>query len=73
MIVDDANFIRMIVRDTLAPHGFEICGEAANGNEAVNKYRELKPDLVTMDITMKEEDGLEAAKEILSKDPEARR
>ena len=72
LIVDDANFMRMIVKDTLTPHGFEICGEAANGIEAVTKYDELKPDLVTMDITMKEKDGLEAAREILAKDPNAR-
>lgn len=72
LIVDDANFMRMIVRDTLTPHGFEICGEAANGSEAVLKYEELKPDLVTMDITMKVKDGLEAAREILARDPGAR-
>ena len=72
LIVDDANFMRTIVKDTLIPHGFEICGEAVNGNEAVLKYRELKPDLVTMDITMKEKDGLEAAREILQEDPQAR-
>ncbi len=72
LIVDDANFMRMIVKDTLIPHGFEICGEAVNGHEAVVKYDELKPDLVTMDITMKEKDGLEAARDILAKDPNAR-
>lgn len=72
LVVDDANFMRMIVKDTLSPRGFEICGEAANGNEAVKQYQQLKPDLVTMDITMREKDGLEAAKEILAKDPHAR-
>ena len=72
LIVDDANFMRMIVKDTLTPKGFEICGEAANGNEAVKLYEELKPDLVTMDITMREKDGLEAARDILAKDPNAR-
>lgn len=72
LIVDDANFMRMIVKDTLAPRGFEICGEAANGNEAVDQYAKLKPDLVTMDITMKGKDGLDAAKEILAHDPGAR-
>ena len=72
LIVDDANFMRMIVKDTLAPKGFEICGEAANGNEAVEKYRALRPDLVTMDITMREKDGLEAAREIMTNDPQAR-
>jgi len=72
LIVDDATFIRTMVKDILIPKGFEIAGEAANGNEAVQKYFEIKPDLVTMDITMKEKDGLQAAKEILAKDPNAR-
>ena len=57
LVVDDANFMRMIVRDMLTPNGFEICGEATNGIEAVTKYMQLKPDLVTMDITMREKDG----------------
>ena len=72
LIVDDANFMRMVVKDSLVPEGFEIVGEATNGVEAVAKYGELKPDLVTMDITMKVKDGVEAAKEILAADPEAR-
>jgi len=72
LIVDDANFIRTMVKDVLIPRGFEIAGEATNGNEAVKMYEELKPDLVTMDITMKEKDGLQAAKEILEKHPEAK-
>lgn len=72
LVVDDANFMRMIVKDTLTPHGFEIVGEACNGNEAVAKYVQLHPDLVTMDITMKEKDGVAAAREILAKDPNAR-
>jgi two-component system chemotaxis response regulator CheY len=72
LVVDDANFMRMIVKDTLTPHGFVIVGEASNGNEAVTKYVQLRPDLVTMDITMKEKDGVEAAREILARDPNAR-
>jgi len=72
MIVDDANFIRTLVKRILAPRGFEIVGEAANGNEAVQMYEKLKPDVVTMDITMKEKDGLQAAREILSRDANAR-
>ncbi len=72
LIVDDANFIRTMVKDVLIPRGFEIAGEATNGNEAVKMYEELKPDLVTMDITMKEKDGLQAAKEILERHPEAK-
>jgi two-component system chemotaxis response regulator CheY len=72
LIVDDATFIRTMVKDVLVPRGFEIAGEATNGNEAVTLYEKLKPDLVTMDITMKEKDGLEAAREILQRDPDAR-
>jgi two-component system chemotaxis response regulator CheY len=72
LIVDDATFIRAMVKDVLVPRGFEIAGEATNGNEAVDMYDKLKPDLVTMDITMKEKDGLEAAREILERNPDAR-
>jgi two-component system chemotaxis response regulator CheY len=72
LIVDDATFIRMIVKRILVPCGFEIAGEAANGAEAVRKYSDLKPDLVTMDITMNEKDGLQAAREIMEKDRNAR-
>jgi two-component system, chemotaxis family, chemotaxis protein CheY len=72
MVVDDANFMRIIVRDALEPKGFQIVGEAVNGAEAVRKYAELQPDLVTMDITMKVKDGLEAAREILAAHPDAR-
>ena len=72
LIVDDAAFIRLMVKNVLIPEGFTIVGEASNGSEAVALYEKLKPDLVTMDITMNEKDGIEAAKEILSKDPKAR-
>ena len=72
LIVDDAMFVRAMVKDILVPRGFEIAGEATNGNEAVLKYQELKPDLVTMDITMKGKDGLAAARDILAKYPDAR-
>ncbi len=72
LIVDDATFMRTMVKDILVPKGYEIAGEATNGNEAMQKYEELKPDLVTMDITMKEKDGLEAARDILLKYSDAR-
>ena len=72
LIVDDAKFMRTLVRDALTSAGHEIVGEAENGNQAVELYSELKPDLTTMDITMREKDGLEAAQEILKADPSAR-
>ncbi len=72
LVVDDSNLMRAIVKDSLTASGFEIAGEAKNGVEAVSKYHELKPDLVTMDITMEVKDGREAAREILAADPGAR-
>jgi two-component system chemotaxis response regulator CheY len=72
LIVDDAKFMRTLVRDALVPQGHEIAGEAENGIEAVQLYKKLKPDLVTMDITMREKDGIEAAEEILISDPSAK-
>ena len=72
LIVDDAKFMRTLVRDALTAAGHEIVGEAENGNQAVAMYAETKPDLVTMDITMREKDGLEAASEILARDAKAR-
>ena len=72
LVVDDATFIRLMVKNVLIPEGFTIAGEASNGSEAVALYEKLKPDLVTMDITMNEKDGIEAAREILSRDPKAR-
>lgn len=64
LIVDDAAFMRMMIKDILSKNGFEVAGEAANGAEAVEKFKELSPDLVTMDITMPEMDGIQALKEI---------
>ncbi len=72
LIVDDATFMRMMIKDILTKNGYEIAGEAENGNIAVEKYLELKPDLVLMDITMPELDGIEALKMIRSKDPNAK-
>lgn len=71
LIVDDAAFMRMMLKDILTKGGFEIAGEAADGNEAVAKYNELKPDLVTLDITMPNKDGIQALKEIKAVDPNA--
>lgn len=72
LIVDDAKFMRTLVKDALNSAGHEVAGEAENGNQAVEMYKNLKPQLVTMDITMREKDGLEAASEILKFDSKAR-
>jgi len=72
LIVDDAAFMRMMLRDILAKNGFEVVGEADNGKVAVQMYSELKPDVVTMDITMPEMDGIAAVKEIKAADPNAK-
>jgi two-component system chemotaxis response regulator CheY len=64
LIVDDAAFMRMMIKDILVKNGYEVAGEAENGLKAIEKYKEVKPDLVIMDITMPELDGIEAVKEI---------
>ncbi|HNR04466.1 MAG TPA: response regulator [Bacillota bacterium] len=64
LIVDDAAFMRMMIKDVLSKNGFEISGEAENGAKAIEKYKEINPDLVIMDITMPEVDGIQAVKEI---------
>ncbi|MGZ9584627.1 response regulator [Paenibacillus marinisediminis] len=72
LIVDDAAFMRMMIRDILSKNGFEVVGEAADGAQAIEKYKEHKPDLITMDITMPEMDGITALKEIRKIDPSAK-
>ncbi|KYD00018.1 response regulator [Heyndrickxia sporothermodurans] len=72
LVVDDAAFMRMMIKDILTKNGFEVVAEAADGAQAVEKYKELKPDLVTMDITMPEMDGITALKEIKGIDPSAK-
>lgn len=72
LIVDDAAFMRMAIKNILIKHDFEVVDEAENGLVGLNKYKELKPDLVTMDITMPEMTGLEALKEIIAFDPGAK-
>ncbi|HLS20403.1 MAG TPA: response regulator [Bacillota bacterium] len=71
LIVDDAAFMRMMIKDILTKNGYEVVGEAQDGVEAVEKYKELNPDLVTMDITMPEMDGVTALKEIKEFNPDA--
>ncbi|WNR42675.1 response regulator [Paenibacillus roseipurpureus] len=72
LIVDDAAFMRMMLKDILTKGGHEVIGEAENGLVAIQKYQELKPDIVTMDITMPEMEGVEAVREIRKKDANAR-
>lgn len=72
MIVDDAAFMRMAIRNILVKHDFQVVDEAENGLVALSKYKELKPDIVTMDITMPEMTGLEALKAIMAFDPNAK-
>ena len=72
LVVDDAAFMRKMVSDALSKGGHEVVGEGANGEEAVTLYQELKPELTTLDITMPEKDGLQALKDIMSFDPDAR-
>jgi two-component system chemotaxis response regulator CheY len=72
LIVDDAAFMRMMIKDIMTKNGYEVVGEAANGAEAVAKYKELKPDVVTMDITMPEVDGIQALRQIKSMDSNAK-
>ncbi|MFW5971993.1 MAG: response regulator [Bacillota bacterium] len=72
LVVDDAAFMRMMIKNILVDGGFEIVGEAENGLDAIELYAELKPDLITMDITMPEMDGIEAVQAILKDYPDAR-
>ena len=72
LIVDDAAFMRMMIKDILSKNGYEVVGEAENGQKAVEKFQELKPDLTTMDITMPEMDGITAVNEIKKIDANAK-
>ena len=71
LICDDAAFMRMMIKDILTKNGYNVVGEAENGAKAVEKYQELKPDLVLMNITMPEMDGIQALKAIKAADPSA--
>jgi two-component system chemotaxis response regulator CheY len=72
LVVDDAAFMRKVVSDALASGGHDVIGEAGNGVEAIDRFRELRPDLTMLDITMPEKTGLEALADIMAIDPSAR-
>ncbi|HET9986689.1 MAG TPA: response regulator [Longimicrobiales bacterium] len=72
LICDDAIFMRTMLKDILTQAGFEVVGEAQTGSEAVARYRELRPDLVTMDIIMPDMGGIDAVKEIVKEAPAAK-
>ena len=72
LIVDDASFMRAMLKDILISGGFDLAGEAMDGVEAVQKYKELRPDVVTMDIVMPLRSGIDAVKEIIALNKDAR-
>ena len=72
LVVDDAAFMRKMVSDALTKGGHEVVGEAGNGIEALSQFQALKPDLMTLDITMPEKDGLAALADIMAADPSAK-
>jgi two-component system chemotaxis response regulator CheY len=72
LVVDDAAFMRKMVGDALVKGGHEVVGEAGNGVEAISQFQALKPDLLTLDITMPEKDGLAALAGIMAADPSAK-
>lgn len=72
LLVDDSTYIRTVLGSILTDAGFEVAGEAADGEEAIRKYMNLKPDLVLMDVIMEPMNGMEATKAILDKAPEAK-
>jgi two-component system chemotaxis response regulator CheY len=72
LIVDDAAFMRMLLKKIVTSNGYFVAGEASDGNEAIEMYAQLKPALVTMDVVMPDKDGVEATKNIMSRDPGAK-
>jgi two-component system chemotaxis response regulator CheY len=71
LIADDASFMRQMIREIIEPEGYEVVGEATDGDEAVAQYEALNPDLVTMDIVMPKRSGIDAVKGIIEKRPDA--
>ena len=71
LIVDDSSLMRRLIKDIVVKNGYDVLGEAVNGKMGVEKYKELQPDFVTMDLIMEEMNGLEALKLIIAEDPDA--
>lgn len=72
LLADDALFMREMIREIIEPEGFEVVGEASNGVEAVDRFREFQPDVITMDIVMPKLSGIDAVLQIVELDPSAR-
>jgi two-component system chemotaxis response regulator CheY len=71
LVADDASFMRQMIREIVESEGFEICGEASDGIEAIDEYKRLQPDVVTMDIVMPRKSGIDAVRGIMDIDPTA--
>lgn len=72
LIIDDASFMRLSLKSMLESNGFEVAGEAEDGEKGLLKYKEVNPDIVTMDVTMPKMDGVETLKQIIQYDPKAK-
>lgn len=72
LIVDDSSFMRKLISTILTRHGHIVIGEAENGNSAIQQYKELSPDIVTLDITMNDKNGIDVLKEIIENDSRAK-
>lgn len=72
LIVDDASYMREMIKETVIKNGYEVVGEAEDGKEALGRFRELNPDIVTMDIVMREKSGIDAVKEVVKEFPSAK-
>ena len=72
LVADDASFMRQMIRDIIEPEGFEVLGEAADGVEVIEKFKELDPDLVMLDIVMPRKSGMDAVRELVALDPSAK-
>ena len=71
LVADDASFMRQMIREIVEAEGFEVCGEASDGIEAIEEFRRLHPDIVTMDIVMPRKSGIDAVRGIIELDPGA--